>query len=173
MPWTKSRHYISVELACLGGSGELWRLVFGEPHAFWQDEAETVEESGLCGVGLSDAAQADLTMGGGRQDHVMRLDARQLFEDRTRRISKAGALLPHLEALPQHEGKKADEDMSLDAVLVLMPDRTEVELVFLDAKRGLGLGELDISLPELLIGPIVDVRAQKIGAFRERGPVVK
>jgi hypothetical protein len=89
----------------------------------------------LCGVGLSDAAQADLTMGGGRQDDVSRLDSRKLFEDRTGRISKACALLPHLEALPQHEGKKADEDMSLNAILMLTPDRTEVELIFLDAKR--------------------------------------
>ena len=51
--------------------------------------------------------------------------------------------------------------MSLNAVGVLMPDRTEVELIFLNAERGLGLGELDIGLPELLIGPIVDVRTQK------------
>ena len=147
--------------------------MFGEAHAFGQEDAEAVEESGLCGVGLSDAAQADLSMGGDRQDHVMRLDPRELFEDRTRRISEACSLLPHLEGLPQHEGKKADEDMSLNAVGVLMPDRTEVELIFLNAERGLGLGELDIGLPELLIGPIVDVRTQKIGAFRERGPVVE
>ena len=99
----------------------------------------------------------------GRQDHVMRLDARKLFEDRARRISKACAALPHLEAFPQHKGKKADEDMGLNAVLVLMPDRTDVELIFLDAESGLGLGDLDIGLPELLIAPIVDVRAQQIG----------
>ena len=104
----------------------------------------------------------------GRQDHVMRLDARKLFEDRARRISKACAALPHLEALPQHKGKKADEDMGLNAVLVLMPDRTDVELIFLDAESGLGLGELDIGLPELLIAPIVDVRAQQIGALMLR-----
>jgi hypothetical protein len=35
------------------------------------------------------------------------------------------------------------------------------------------LSELDIGLPELLIAPIGDVRAQKIGALRERGPVVE
>ena len=46
--------------------------------------------------------------------------------------------------------------MGLNAVLVLMPDRTDVELIFLDAESGLGLGELDIGLPELLIAPIVE-----------------
>jgi len=81
--------------------------VFGKPQAFGQDDAEAVEESGLGGVGLSNAAQADLAVSGGRQDHVMRLDARKLFEDRARRVSKACALLPHLETLPQHEGEEA------------------------------------------------------------------
>src|SRR6516162_8544087 len=45
-----------------------------------------------------------------------------------------------------------------------MPDRTHVELIFLDTEGGFGLGELDISLPELLIAPIGDIRAQQIGA---------
>jgi hypothetical protein len=71
------------------------------------------------------------------------------------------------------EGKKADEDVGLNAVFVLMPDRTKVELIFLDAKSGLGVGELNIGLPELLIGPVVDVRAQKVGALGQRGPVVE
>ena len=76
-------------------------------------KAEAIEERRLGGVGLSDAAQAGiLAVRCGRQDHVMRLDARKLFEDRARRISKACAALPHLEALPQHKGKKADEDMA-------------------------------------------------------------
>jgi hypothetical protein len=143
--WPASRPAaVSALLSSSRTSGELWGFVFGEAHAFGQDDAKAVEKSGVCGVGLSDAAQADLSMGGDRQDHVMRLDPRQLFEDRTWRISEACSLLPHLEALPQHESKKADEDMSLNPVLVLMPDRTEVDLIFLDAERGLGLGELDV-----------------------------
>src|SRR5260370_11321542 len=109
-------------------------------------------------------------MGGGRQDHVVRLNPRKLFEDGARGVSKTCALLPHLEALPKREGKKADEDMGLNAVLVLMPDRTKVELIFLDAEGGLGLGELDIGLPELLIGPIVDVRAHQILPLPHRAP---
>ena len=63
--------------------------------------------------------------------------------------------------------------MSLDAVLALMPDRTQVQLILLNAKRGFGLGELDVSLPELLVAPIADVRAQEIGALRERGPIIE
>jgi hypothetical protein len=78
-------------------------------------------------------------------------------------------LLPHLEALPQHEGDEAHEDVGLDAIIALMPD----ELIFLDTESGFGLRELDISLPELLIAPIGYVRAQQTGALRERCPVVE
>src|ERR1700730_11400070 len=59
------------------------------------------------------------------------------------------------------------------AILALVPDRPHIELILLDAKRGFGLGKLDVSLPELLIAPVLDVRAQQIGAFRERRPIVE
>jgi hypothetical protein len=36
--------------------------------------------------------------------------------------------------------------MSLHAILVLVPDRTEIELVFLNPKSGFSLGELDIGV---------------------------
>jgi len=85
----------------------------------------------------------------GRQDHVVGLNARELFEDGAPRISETGAALPHLQRLPQHEGEKTDEDVCLHAILALMSDRTDVELIFLDAERGFGLGELDVGLPEL------------------------
>jgi hypothetical protein len=47
--------------------------------------------------------------------------------------------------------------VGLDAVAALMPDRPYLELIFLDAKGCLGLCELDVGLPELLIPPIADV----------------
>jgi hypothetical protein len=39
-------------------------------------------------------------------------------------------------------------------------DRANVQFIFLDTESSLGLGELDIGLPELLIAPVGDVRAQ-------------
>ena len=80
-----------------------------------------------------------------------------------RRVSETGALLPHLEALPQHEGEEAHEDVGLNAILALMPDRAHVQLILLDTESGFGLGELDVGLPELLIAPVGDVRAQQTG----------
>ena len=129
----------------LGSSAarECRQLVFGEAHSFRQDDAETVEKCGLSGIGLGDATQADLAVCRGREHDVVRLNARKLFENGVRRISEPGTLLPHLKALPQHEGEKANEDMRLNAILALMPDRPYLELVLVDAESGLGLGELD------------------------------
>jgi hypothetical protein len=72
--------------------------MFGYTHSLRQNDAEAMEKRRLGGVGLGDAAQADRTVGGGWQHDVMRLNPRQLVEHRTRRVSEAGALLPHLEA---------------------------------------------------------------------------
>ena len=81
----------------------------------------------------------------------MRLDASAFFEDRARRVTETSALLPHLEALPEHESEKANEDMRLDAIFALVPDRTHVQLILLNAKCGFGLCQLNVSLPQLLI----------------------
>ena len=118
---------------------ESGQFLLGEAHALWQGDAETIEESGLCRIWLGHAAQMNLAMRGSRQDDVLGLNALEFFKDDAWRIAEARAALPHLQALPQHEGKKADEDMSLHAMLALVPDRTDVELVLLDAKSGFGL----------------------------------
>ncbi len=145
------------------------QILLGEAHSLWQDDAETIEQGGLRRVWLGHAAQANLSVRCGRQDDgqddVLGLNAFEFFQDDARGIAETGAALPHLQAFPQHEGKKADEDMSLHTILALVPDRAEVELVLLDTKSGFGLRELDIGLPELSIAPIVDIRAQQIGAF--------
>ena len=150
----KSSLHFSWEVE-LGAESEDRGLVIWNAHALGQADAEAVEERGLGGVGLGDATQSDLAVRCGRQDDVVGLDAGKLFEDGPRRVAEARALLPHLEALPQHEREKANEDVGLDPLLALMPDRPNVQLIFLDAKSRFGLGELDVSLPELMIGPIV------------------
>ena len=70
--------------------------MFGETHAFGQNDAEAVEECGLSGVWLGDAPQTDLAVSCSGQDHIMRLNAGELFEDGARGVSEARAALPHL-----------------------------------------------------------------------------
>jgi hypothetical protein len=147
--------------------------VCGDAHALWQGDAEAIEQRGLGDIGLRDAAQPDLTERGGRQHDVVGLDTFELFNNGARGVTEAGTALPHLQGLPQHEGKEAHEDMSLNAVAALTPDGAHLELILLDTKGGLGLGQLDVGLPQLVIAPVVDVGAQQIGALRKRSPVVE
>src|SRR5262249_28594166 len=108
-----------------------------------------------------------------RQDNVVRLYPRQLVQDGARRVSEAGALLPHLKGFPQHEREKANQDMGLNAVLSLVPDRPHVQLALLDPKGGFRLSELNIGLPQLLIAPVGDIRSQQIGTLGEFSPEVE
>ena len=144
---------------------ESGQILLGEAHALWQHDAETIEESGLGWVWLVYAAQANLSVRCDRQDDVLGLNAFEFFQDAAWGIAETGVALPHLEALPQHEGEKADQDMGLNAILALMPDRTYVQLILLDTESGFSLCELDIGLPELSIAPIFDIRTQQIGAL--------
>jgi hypothetical protein len=72
------------------------------------------------------------------------LNAREFFEHGSWGIAETSAVLPHLEALPQHEGEKADEDVCLHPFRALLPDRAQVQLILLDAESGFGLRQLDI-----------------------------
>jgi hypothetical protein len=58
-----------------GAERQGYLIEFGKAHAFWQDDAGSVEERGLCGIGLGDAAQTDVAMGCGWQDDIVGLDA--------------------------------------------------------------------------------------------------
>jgi hypothetical protein len=82
------------------------------------------------------------------------VDARELFERGARGVTKAALLLPQLQSLPQHEGEKAHEDVSQDAIIALMPDRTHAQLILLDAEGCFSLSKLDVGFPELFITPV-------------------
>ena len=63
--------------------------MFCKTHALGQHDAEAVEERDLSRIWVGNAAQADVAVGCGGQDNVVRLNARKLFEDCARRASKA------------------------------------------------------------------------------------
>ena len=63
---------------------ESWQVLLGEAHSLWQDNTETIEESGLRRVWLGHAAQANLAMRCGRQDDVLGLNALELLQDSAR-----------------------------------------------------------------------------------------
>jgi len=61
--------------------------------------------------------------------------------------------------------------MRLDALLFVMPDRTDAQVGFMNAEGSLRFAELDVGLPQLLVSPVVDVAAQDVSAFTELGPI--
>ena len=145
----------------------------GDAHALGQDDAEAIEQKrpGRRRAGRRSAAGSRRALRWAERRRA--IGCGEFLEHGARGVAKAGALLPHLEALPQHEGEEADQDVGLHAIGALMPDRSHAQLILLDAEGGLGLGELDVGLPELLVAPVVDVGAQQIGAFGECGPMVE
>ena len=74
-------------------------------------------------------------------------------------MAEACTRLPLLERFPQHVSEKADQNVRFDAALFVMPDRTDAEVGFLNAEGGLGFAELNVGLPQLFVGPVVDVAA--------------
>jgi len=87
---------------------------------------------------------------GQRQDHVGALDTAQLVEDGAWTVAQAGVRLPLLQGLPHHIGQETNQEVSLHTALLLMPDRTNGKLAFVNPESGLSLSELDISAPQRL-----------------------
>lgn len=85
-------------------------------------QAQAIEKDRLAGIGTSNASDAQLACRaiGGRQHDVGGRDARELGEDRARRVPETRTRLPLLQGLP-----------------------------------------------ELFVGPLLDVAAQDVGALRE------
>ena len=90
----------------------------------------------------------------------------------TRLVAEAACLHHLAERLPQHVSQKANQNMSQHAVFFLMPDRSDSQVAFFDAKRGFGLGQLNIRLPKFLRRPIGDVRSQQVTTFRQSCPIL-
>ena len=49
------------------------------------------------------------------------------------------------------------QNVRLDAALFVMPDWTHTKVGFLNPEGGLGFAELNVGLPQLFVGPVVDV----------------
>jgi hypothetical protein len=76
--------------------------------------------------------------------------------------------LPLLERLPQHVSKKADQNVRLDAVLFMMPDRPDAQIGFVNPKSGLGFRQLDVGFPKLFVSPVMDVVAGHLTSLHGR-----
>jgi hypothetical protein len=129
-----------------------------------------VKGRGQFRVRLCDAAKTDVHSFSGRENDIVQLELFDLFDDFPGLIAQAG-LPAHLsEALPQDIGQEADQDVSLDTPLFLMPDGAQPEVVFFNAERVLGIGQLNVGCPEIFRRPIFDIAAQDVAALAAASP---
>src|SRR5258707_1574366 len=111
-----------------------------------QIELELLHQQLLFGVEFGVAAQDQRAAIGGREVDVEHLDSGELVEHSPR--GEAGR--QRLELSAQRDvkaiGQEGDEDVRFDAVLKLVVDRAELQIVLEILERGLDLDELDIEL---------------------------
>lgn len=100
------------------------------------------------------------------------MNARKLGQNSAGRIAQPGTGLPLLERFPQDVSEKADQNVRLNTILFVMPDRTHAQIGFLNPEGGLGFAELNVGLPQLLVGPVVDVAAKNVSALAELDPII-
>ncbi len=119
--------------------------------------------------GSSDATTADFNVLVPRgQDDVYQPYLAQLLEYPTRLVAQPGGLRHLMQRLPKDVGQEADQNVSLDSLLGLVPDRADSQVAFVDPERRLGVGQLDVRLPKILGRPVRDIRAEEVAALVER-----
>src|SRR6266852_8395467 len=109
-----------------------------------QIELESLHEKLLVGVQFSVAAQDQCAAIGGREVDVEHLDGGELVEHGPRGEAGGQRLELGVQRYVQAIGQKGDEDVRFDAVLKLVVDRTELQIVLEILERGFDLDELDI-----------------------------
>ena len=101
-------------------------------------QAEALKQDCLMFGWAADASFADRDAGACGQHDIDQGDLPELGEDFARFVAKAGTLAPLAEGFPEHIGKKADQDVSLYAVLLLVPDGPHDQVALVESKRFLG-----------------------------------
>ena len=117
------------------------------------------QQDGLVIGGLRHATPTYLSPLTRRQHHVHQLNLAQLLEDSPRLVAQSSPLASLRERLPENVGQEADQDVYQHPLLFLVPYRTELQVALVDSERGLGLGQLDIGFPKLLVAPLHNIAA--------------
>ncbi|MBI5571839.1 MAG: hypothetical protein HY914_17990 [Desulfomonile tiedjei] len=112
-----------------------------------------------------DATQPELRSSSCRENDVGKVEFGDLLEHSARLIAKAGSLAHLAKTLPEDVGKEADHDVGLHPVFSLMPDRTELQILFVKTERRLGFRQLDIGSPEVFRRLVGDIGPQEIASL--------
>src|ERR1700739_156504 len=131
----------------------------------WQIELELVHQHLLFGVQFRIAGQDQRTAVCGREVDVEHLDGGEFVEHGPRREAGGQLLEPGAQRDVETIGEEGDEDVRFDAVLKLVIDRAELQIVLEILECGLDLDELDVELPQLGGILVTQIGAQEIAPF--------
>lgn len=131
-----------------------------------QFQIQPLQEELDVGLGLGVSTQDDSALVGGGEVHVEHLDGGKFLQHGAgREPGRQVAQAPpqgHVQAI----GQERNEDVGLDAVLELVVDGAQGQIVFEVFEGRLHFGELDVKLPEFLgAASAGDVAAQEIAAL--------
>src|SRR3989338_5072423 len=122
-------------------------------------------------VGADDAPHFDLSAIGERQNYGGALNSSHFLDDRPGAVPHPRPRLPLLQHFPQDVAQETHEDVRLDPILFLVPDRPNGQVALVDSERGLRLGQLDVRLPQVLGTPVPNVRSEQVTPLAVRGPL--
>ena len=122
-----------------------------------QDQSEFLEQDCLVFGGLRDTASADIDAALGGQDYVHHLYLRDLIEHFPGILTQASSMAHLPQRLPYDKRQEANQDVSLHPLFPLMPYRADRQITLGYTKRSLSLSESNVSSPEFLGAPILDV----------------
>ena len=99
----------------------------------------------------SDAATTDFdVLVPGGQNDVYQAYLTQFLEYPTRLVAQPGGPGHLMQRLPKDVRQEADQNVSLDPLLGLVPDRADSQVALVNSERRLGVSQLDVCLPEIL-----------------------
>src|SRR5262245_1212900 len=141
-----------------------------QPQTLRQFQSQVIQHYRLGLVRAHHATQAYPPPVRGRRHHVGALDAAQLFQHRHRAVAQSGPCPPALQRLPQRRRQEVHQHVRLHPTGQLVPDRPDAQLGFLDADRGLRVGEMPVGTPQLVRIPIRHVAAPHVAAIARPCP---
>jgi hypothetical protein len=118
---------------CGHGGGDFWGRLVG------QFELEPVEEQRQFGFGLGIAGQLQLAAVGSGDVDVDHLNGGEFLEQTARGQARRQSLQAMANGDVETIGEKGDEDVSFDALRLLVMDRTDGEIALQVSKRFLDI----------------------------------
>ncbi len=83
----------------------------------------------------------------GRQHNIDQGNLADLIEHLARLIAQSGLPAELSQRLPLHISQKAHQNVRLYALALLVPNRPQLQIRFVNPERRLGLGQLDVGAP--------------------------